>query len=104
MSKKQVRSIQVPEFYRKLGREAMTAYRRRKSLGEPTGHFTVVYANVKYVFWKIGYDEVGNQVQMRPLVDEHIKKMDTVCVRTGIVDRPPSWRLEFFSLNKPRTK
>ena len=90
MSKTRKKTVAVPKFYRDLGKEAVESYLRRKARKEPTGHFSRTLGKFKYVFWNTGYDEVGNEVPMRPRIDALIRKMQHVAAEHGVTDFPVS--------------
>lgn len=101
MSKKTLNKMAVPDFYRKLGTYAVDEYRRRKTEGKSTRHFTVNYGNVKYVFWCTGYDPADRPFQIRPVVDVHIRHLKTLSKAHHLKKAPVSSRLSYLSINKP---
>lgn len=101
MSKKTANQMPVPDFYRKLGTYAVDEYRRRKTEGKSTRHFTVHYGNVKYVFWCTGYDPADRPFQIRPVVDVHIQHLKKVLKAGSFRKVPVSSRLSYLSINKP---
>ncbi len=93
----------MPKFYRDLGEAAVESYLLRKSRKEPTGHFSRTLGKIKYVFWNIGYDEVGNDVPMQPRIDALIRKMQNFAANVELdTDFLVSRRLSMMSINKPR--
>ena len=101
MSKTKKKTVAVPKFYRDLGKDAVTAYRLRKTCKHSTKHFSRIYGNVKYVFWETGYDEWCHPFPMQPYVDRLIKKMEKVALDRGITTVPVSKSLSVMSINKP---
>jgi hypothetical protein len=101
MNKSMKKTVAVPKFYRDLGEEAVESYLRRKSMKEPTGHFSRTLGKYKYVFWNVGYDEAGNVFTMQPKIDAHIRKMQHFAAERGVTDFPVSCWLSIMSINKP---
>ena len=103
MSKTRKKTVDVPKFYRDLGKEAVESYIRRKARKEPTGHFSRTLGKYKYIFWNTGYDEAGNDFPMQPRIDALIRKMQHVAAEHGVTVYPVSRSLTFMSINKPLT-
>ena len=91
----------VPRFYKELGKTAVQAYLRRKAAGMSTRHFSLIYGTTKYVFWTIGYDGYGNQIQMRTSVDRIMRRISRYCEKTGATPGNSSQGLYYLSFNKP---
>ena len=102
MNKTRKKTVAVPKFYRDLGKEAVESYLRRKARKEPTGHFSRKVGNYTYVFWNVGYDEVGNEIPMKPTIDSMIQKLRNYAYLHG-VKLSQSRSLFIRSINKPGT-